>query len=125
MGTMTTVESPGRFTRADFERLPEDAGDGLRYELLDGAIVVTPAPGFRHQKVVVRLLSRLDEVAPDGLHVLVAPLDVYLPTDDILQPDVLVVDEPPSSTTECKAAYRSWSSRCSRPAPGAATSATS
>jgi Uma2 family endonuclease len=93
MGTMTAVETRGRFTRADFERLPENAGDGIRYELLDGAIVVTPAPGFRHQKVVVRLLQRLDDVVPEGLHVLVAPLDVYLPTDDILEPDVLVVDD--------------------------------
>jgi Uma2 family endonuclease len=90
---MTTVETSGRFTRSDFERLPEDAGDGLRYELLDGAIVMTPSPGVRHQKAVVRLLRLLDEAAPDGLHVLVAPLDVYLPTDDILEPDVLVIDD--------------------------------
>ena len=93
MGVMTAVETGGRFTRADFEKLPEDAGDGLRYELLDGAFVVTPTPTFRHQKVVLRLAQLLDAVVPSGLHVCVSPLDVYLPTGDILQPDVLVVDD--------------------------------
>ena len=34
MVTMTAVEVPGRFTRADFESLPEGADDGLPYELL-------------------------------------------------------------------------------------------
>ena len=46
MGTMTAVETSGRFGRAEFEALPEDAGDGIRYELLDGAIIVTPSPGY-------------------------------------------------------------------------------
>jgi Uma2 family endonuclease len=93
MGVMTAVETGGRFTRADFEKLPEDAGDGLRYELLDGAFVVTPTPTFRHQRVVLRLAQVLDAVVPTGLHVCVAPLDVYLPTGDILEPDVLVIEE--------------------------------
>jgi Uma2 family endonuclease len=93
MVTMTAVEASGRFTRADFERLPEDADDGLRYELLDGAIVVTPSPGVAHQTAVLRLARLLEDAAPDGLQVFVAPLDTYLPTDDILEPDVFVVEE--------------------------------
>jgi Uma2 family endonuclease len=92
MGVMTAVETGGRFTRADFEKLPEDAGDGIRYELLDGAFVVTPTPTFRHQRVVLRLAQALDAVVPTDVSVCVAPLDVYLPTGDILQPDVFVVD---------------------------------
>jgi len=90
---MTAVETWGRFTRADFEALPEDAGDGIRYELLDGAIIMTPSPGVAHQAVVGGIWRLLDDEAPDGLRVFVAPLDVYLPTEDILEPDVLVVDE--------------------------------
>jgi len=93
MGAMTAVETWGRFTRADFEALPEDAGDGIRYELLDGAIVMTPSPGARHQTAVTGLWRVLDDARPDGLRVLVAPLDVYLPTDDILEPDLLVIDD--------------------------------
>ena len=91
MGVMTAVETWGRFTRADFEKLPEDAGDGIRYELLDGAIVMTPAPGVAHQTAVANLLFRLHQAAPAGMRTMVSPLDVYLPTDDILEPDVLVI----------------------------------
>ena len=90
MGAMTAVEPAGRFTRADFEALPGD--DGRRYELLDGAIVVSPASGFRHQRAVVRLLRLLADSVPAGLEVAVAPLDAYLPTGDILEPDLLVLD---------------------------------
>jgi Uma2 family endonuclease len=91
MGVMTVVETAGRFTRADFEALPEDGR--YRYELLDGAIIMSPpSPGVAHQLVVTKLALWLSSVAPSGLEVLVAPLDTYLPTDDILQPDVLVFD---------------------------------
>jgi Uma2 family endonuclease len=93
MATMTAVETRGRFTRADFEALPEDAGDGIRYELLDGAIIMTPSPGVAHQSVVTRIWQLLDTAVSDGLRVFVAPLDVYLPTEDILDPDVFVVDD--------------------------------
>ena len=91
MGTMTAVETSGRFGRADFEALPEDAGDGIRYELLDGAIIVTPSPGYRHQVAVVNLLVVLRAATPDHLRAVVAPLDVHLPTDDILEPDLMVI----------------------------------
>ena len=67
MATMTAVETWGRFTRADFEALPEGAGDGIRYELLDGAIVVTPSPGYRHQVAVVNLLVLLRAATPAHL----------------------------------------------------------
>src|SRR3954451_5841151 len=92
MGVMTAIDATGRFTRADFERLPEDAGDGLRYELLDGAIVVTTSPTPSHQRAVQRLFLRLHAEVPESLEVFVAPLDAYLPTGDILEPDVLVIE---------------------------------
>ena len=88
MEAMTAVETPGRFARTDLAAMPDD---GRRYELLDGAIVVTPAPGPAHQQVVFRLARLLDDVVPAGLRVFVAPLDVALPTGDVLEPDVVVV----------------------------------
>jgi Uma2 family endonuclease len=88
MVTMTTVAAAGRFSRADLDAMPDD---GRRYELLDGAIVVTPAPGPAHQNVVGRLWRLLDDASPPGLKAYFAPLDTALPTGDVLEPDVLVV----------------------------------
>jgi Uma2 family endonuclease len=95
MGAMpaTTERSwlpPGRpLTVDDLEGAPND---GHRYELLDGALIVSPAPGRWHQKVVVQLLILLDHAAPDDGEVLGAPFAVH-PDDQRateLQPDVLV-----------------------------------
>jgi Uma2 family endonuclease len=88
MGSVTTTIPRGRaFTRADLEAMPED---GHRYELVDGCLVVTPAPSPRHQTVVLELAVLLRASCPPGLQVLVAPLDVALAEDSVLQPDVLV-----------------------------------
>ena len=51
MSAMATL-----LTRADRDALPDD---GRRQELLDGAFFVTPAPGYDHQDVVMRLGVRL------------------------------------------------------------------
>jgi Uma2 family endonuclease len=88
--TAVTVGYPGGsgpFTVDDLERMPDD---GRRYELLDGVLLVSPAPGTRHQKVVVRLAALLDSACPDDLHVLAAPFAVRPKPDTELQPDVLV-----------------------------------
>jgi Uma2 family endonuclease len=88
--TAVTADYPSGsrpFTVEDLDRMPDD---GRRYELLDGVLLVSPAPGTRHQKMVVRLASLLDQACPDDLHVLVAPYAVRPSGDTELQPDVLV-----------------------------------
>ena len=75
------------FTRDDLERMPDD---GHRYELIDGALIVTPAPGLRHQTVVTNLAALLIPLCPPDLKALVAPFDVDLAEDTRVQPDVLV-----------------------------------
>ena len=77
----------GPLTPAELDPLPDD---GRRHELIDGVLVVTPAPVLRHQRAVVRLLRLLTDVCPDDLEVLVAPFDVALTPRDVLQPDLLV-----------------------------------
>lgn len=91
---MTTVTTEllglprGRaLTRADLDRLPDD---GHRYELLDGILVVSPAPRYVHQVAVGNLLVRLASTLPAHLQVLVAPFDVVLADDTVIQPDLLV-----------------------------------
>ncbi|HET7387897.1 MAG TPA: Uma2 family endonuclease [Nocardioidaceae bacterium] len=72
---------------ADLEATPDD---GHRYELVDGTLIVSPAPRRLHQRAVVQLVMLLSEGCPDHLEVLVAPFDVTLAEDTVLQPDVLV-----------------------------------
>jgi Uma2 family endonuclease len=64
--------------------------DGHRYELIDGALLVTPAPGFAHQIVVVNLIVQLKLAMPPELCILPAPFDVVLASDTIVQPDILL-----------------------------------
>ena len=76
---------------ADMVRaLPED---GKRHEVLDGELVVSPAPSWMHQYVVGAFFKRLDDhVAAHRLgRVLMAPADVEFSTRRLLQPDLLVV----------------------------------
>jgi Uma2 family endonuclease len=58
------------WTVDDLEHLPDD---GLRYELLDGILLVTPAPVPIHQGVLGELYKRLDAACPRHLKVFVAP----------------------------------------------------
>jgi Uma2 family endonuclease len=77
-----------RYTADDFDELPH--GDGNRYEIVDGALVVTGSPGMRHQRAVTRLAILLSAQCPSELEVFVAPFAVVLSPDTVMQPDVLV-----------------------------------
>ena len=86
--TATSGIPHGRpFTVDDLKAMPDD---GNRYELIDGMLVVSPAPSPRHQNVMLQLAIRLDAACPDGIVVLVAPTAVRASTTIELQPDVLV-----------------------------------
>lgn len=74
-------------TRADLGRMPDD---GHRYELIDGVLVMTPAPAHIHQRIVSNLLVQLKQACPADLEALVAPFDVVLSADTVMQPDLLV-----------------------------------
>ncbi|HET6989278.1 MAG TPA: Uma2 family endonuclease [Kribbella sp.] len=74
-------------TRDDLDRMPDD---GRRYELIDGVLVVSPAPTPPHQRALANLYYQLRLVCPPDLEVLFAPLDVVLAVDTVMQPDLLV-----------------------------------
>jgi len=76
------------WTVADLAELPDD---GNQYEILDGMLLVTPAPVVRHQVAALRLAVLLDNARREGLSVLIAPVDWQPEKSTSLQPDVLVV----------------------------------
>jgi len=84
------VAREGRsFTIDDLDAFPEN--DGLRYQLLEGSLVVNPAPVPLHQRMVTRMLLALAATCPPELEVLAGPVGVVLGEATELQPDVLVV----------------------------------
>jgi hypothetical protein len=90
MATMTAATGLpwGRpLVRDDLDRVPDD---GHRYELLDGSLLVSPAPRLCHQRAAFRLARLLDDACPSDLEVVVAPFDVVLGADTALLPDLLV-----------------------------------
>ena len=74
-------------TEDDLATMPDD---GHRYELLDGTLLVTPAPNLNHQRCVGALFALLRNARQPGHTVLVAPFDVRLSRVTVLEPDVLV-----------------------------------
>jgi Uma2 family endonuclease len=67
--------------------------DGNRYEVLDGALFVTPAPRKVHQLAVTALIVRLAPyVRANGLgETLPSPADIEFSPRRLVQPDVFVV----------------------------------
>ncbi|MGH3545757.1 MAG: Uma2 family endonuclease [Mycobacteriales bacterium] len=86
--TATALPFGQPLTIADLAQLPDD---GHRYELLDGVLIVTPAPSWPHQEAQIDLAMRLRQACPAHLRVLGAPFAVWPAGDTTeLQPDVLV-----------------------------------
>lgn len=91
MTVMTISPTALPFGRAltadDLEQIPDD---GHRYELLDGTLLVSPAPAWEHQHVQGALFVLLWQACPAGMRTLPAPFAVRLTPDTELQPDILV-----------------------------------
>ena len=93
------------FTVDDLQSFPND---GNRYELLDGFVMVTPAPGFPHQLIVTRLTVALTNfLNPSGKAVVVGPGAVELRPKTHLEPDVLVLPAPTRGQQKWQD-FKSW-----------------
>jgi Uma2 family endonuclease len=93
---MAMPDAARRYTVEEVLAFPDD---GNRYEVVQGELLVSPAPRFAHQRVVARLLDVLrGYLKPMGLAdcVLPAPADITWgrpprEAEDLVQPDVFVV----------------------------------
>lgn len=70
--------------------LPED---GKRYEVIDGELVVTPAPSQRHQRAMELLYLTLGPYARGSrlMHAHFAPCEIEFSPTRAVQPDLFVV----------------------------------
>lgn len=78
-----------RYTWGDYRSWSDDR----RWEIIGGeAYAMTPAPPTRHQGVVGELFAQLRSfLGGKGCRVFVAPIDVKLTEEDVVQPDIVVV----------------------------------
>ena len=67
--------------------------DGNRYELVDGELLVTPAPSLPHQLVVGAIYGALLHQlrSTPSLVVLASPADISWDREKLVQPDVFVI----------------------------------
>lgn len=87
MTAMTTLPfRPEGWTVDDLGDLPDD---GFRYELLDGALLVTPPPELLHQYAAHSLAAAVQRHLPARLAVVTAPGLYYDPRNYRI-PDVVV-----------------------------------
>lgn len=92
---MAQPKSRIKFTVNDYMTTPPDK----RYQLLDGELILAPAPTTRHQRILINLLQALDAfVRANGVgEVFLSPCDVVLSSYDVVQPDLLFVSHARSS----------------------------
>jgi Uma2 family endonuclease len=93
-----------RFTIDMLDDFPDD---GNRYELLEGTLLVTPAPSFKHQVVAQRLAGLLFDAVANEAHV-VAVGAIRRGKNTQLQPDILVLPRSYSLDTKWSDIHGWW-----------------
>ena len=86
---MVTPQPGVKYTYEDYLNTSDD----VRYELIDGDLILAPAPTTLHQRVLINLLYAIGPfVRANGLgEVFAAPTDVYLSDTNVVQPDILFI----------------------------------
>jgi Uma2 family endonuclease len=92
---MGMPETLDRWDRARVLAIPED---GKRYELFDGALLVTPAPNGLHQLAISVLWETLLPFVKENAlgRIFTSPADLSLGGEQLSQPDLFVMPSVPA-----------------------------
>ena len=86
---MATAQPAVKLTYEDYCAAPDDE----RYELLDGDLIMVPAPNIKHQVVSGKIYTPLSQFIENQAlgTLLYAPCDVLFSDNNVVQPDLLFV----------------------------------
>ena len=78
-----------RWTYEEYARLDDEQ----RYEIIDGELLMAPAPDWTHQDWSRKLFRRLDKFVMECQlgELAYAPVDVVLDSENVVQPDLLFI----------------------------------
>ncbi len=86
---MAVTKPAGGWTYEDLFKLPDD---GKHYEIIDGELYEMPPPSLDHASVIMNLIALLLPVATRlGGKLFTAPVGLFLPDADPVEPDLLLL----------------------------------
>ena len=84
---VATIDKSKEWTVEDYLKLEE----GLLAQLIDGKLIMSPAPTTNHQRIIRKLLFILDKQLKGELFF--SPVDLYINNKNVLQPDLVYISE--------------------------------
>ena len=87
----TSIIEKKKYTYEDYLKTPDD----VRYELIEGELLMTPSPVPRHQRISRKIEFILEEFVTnnDLGEIFYAPCDVHLDNENVVQPDILFISK--------------------------------
>lgn len=80
-----------RYTYEDYLKTPDD----VRYELIEGELLLTPSPGAKHQRILGNIYVKIRQYVEERNmgEVFLAPFDIVLGNENVFEPDILFVSK--------------------------------
>ena len=87
----TVVLEKRKYTYEDYLKTPEDT----RYELINGNLIMSPAPRTNHQIILTELFGELYTFVKRNKlgKVFVSPTDVHFDNETVVEPDILFISK--------------------------------
>ncbi len=78
-------------TFGDYKTFPDN--DGIRKEIIEGELFMTPAPSTKHQRILGKLFILLSNFVEENNlgEIFLAPYDIVFSDINIMQPDIIFI----------------------------------